>query len=72
MTPTQTGDQAVEIIDNRLVPAIREARRCTGGNDGISGLWHSLGRAVLEHDYAWNPKSNQYGINVALRDLACF
>ena len=73
MTPTQTGDQAVEIIDNRLVPAIREARRCTGGSDGISGLWHSLGRAVLEHDYAWNPiKSNQYGINVALRDWACF
>lgn len=72
MTPTQTGDQAVEIIDNRLVPAIREARRCTGDSGGTSGLWHSLGRAVLEHDYAWNPKSSQYGINVALRDWACF
>lgn len=72
MTPTQAGNQAIEIIDNQLVPAIREARFRANSNDEIGRLWHNLGRAVLEHDYAWNPKSSKYGINTILRDWACF
>lgn len=72
MTPTQPGEQAAKIIDGRLVPAIRESRNEGSNVDEIAKLWSQLGRAVLQHDYAWNPKNDVYGIDISLRDWACF
>ncbi|MGB3292733.1 MAG: hypothetical protein WBB01_07105, partial [Phormidesmis sp.] len=72
VTPTQPGKQAVEIIDGKLVPAIRESRKEGSNVDEIARIWAQLGKAVLQHDYAWNPNSTQYGMDAPLRDWACF
>ena len=54
-TRSQDGSAAVDIIDNKLVSAIRDARQGKGCIEDISGLWHELGRAVLQHDLQWMP-----------------
>ena len=71
-TRSQDGSVAVNIIDNKLVSAIRDARQGKGGIAEISGLWHELGRAVLQHDLQWKPHENTFGINKPLRDWTCF
>lgn len=71
MTPTQTGEKAVEIIDQQLVPAIRQSRESEKETDKLAQLWHYLGQAILKHDYGWNPNSSQYGLNIPLREWAC-
>lgn len=72
LTPAQSGEKAVEIIDDRLVPAIRKSRNSESDTDELEKLWLQLGRAVLQHDYAWNPKNDAYGIDIPLRSWACF
>lgn len=71
-TRSQDGSDAVEIIDNRLVTAIREAREGKTSIQEISTLWHELGRAVLQHDLQWKPTHNKCGIKEPLRYWACF
>lgn len=70
-TPAQTGEQAVRIIDETLIPAIRDSREDPAKVDGIAKLWEQLGRAVLQLDYAWNPNRLVYGINTPLKEWAC-
>ncbi|MCM5506724.1 hypothetical protein [Vibrio sp. SCSIO 43169] len=70
-TPTQTGEQAVQIIDETLIPAIRKSRQDPAKVDEIAKLWEQLGRAVLQLDYAWNPNRLVYGINQPLKEWAC-
>ena len=70
-TPSQTGENAVSIIDDKLIPAIRKSREHPESTDDIAKLWTQLGRAVLQLDYAWNPKSSVYGIHTPLKDWAC-
>lgn len=72
LTPTQPGKMATEIIDSRLVPAIRDSRNNQNNVEELKRLWSQLGRAVLQHDYAWNPENSTYRIDVPLRDWACF
>ncbi|MEL7068047.1 MAG: hypothetical protein AAGN15_05245 [Cyanobacteria bacterium J06581_3] len=72
LTPTQPGEMAIEIIDNTLVPAIRDSRKNSNNVDELRRVWFQLGRAVLQYDYAWNPTNSTYGIEIPLRDWACF
>ena len=72
MTPVQSGERAAEIIDDKLVPAIRESRMKNSSVDEIAKIWSQLGRAVLQHDYEWNPNNTRYGLDVSLREWACF
>ncbi|MEL7141730.1 MAG: hypothetical protein AAGL08_05855, partial [Cyanobacteria bacterium J06573_11] len=72
MTPVQSGERAAEIIDDKLVPAIRESRIEGRDVDEIAKIWSQIGRAVLQHDYGWNPNSTRYGLDVSLREWACF
>lgn len=71
-TRSQDGSAAVDIIDNKLVSAIRDARQGKGCIEDISGLWHELGRAVLQHDLQWMPQNNMFGITEPLCRWACF
>ncbi len=69
---SQDGSGAIKIIDDILVPAIREARQGGSGIHEISGVWHELGRAVLQHDLQWVPHRNTFGIKEPLQNWACF
>ena len=71
-TRSQDGAKAIEIIENTLVPAIRDARQGKSCVHDISGLWYALGRAVLQHDLQWIPNNNTCGINEPLHRWACF
>lgn len=71
MTPQQTGDQAVDLIDGSLVPAIRRARELGVDEQDIIHIWRSLGKAVLQLDYAWKPRVNNFGIDSELYKWAC-
>ena len=70
-TPVQSGEKAVQIIDDKLVPAIRNSRLGSNNVEDIAKLWEQLGRAVLQLDYAWNPSNFIYNLNVPLKDWAC-
>ena len=70
-TPSQTADEAKHIIDKKLVPALRAARDGHGRDDVLASLWRDLGRAVLQHDYAWKPIKNDFDINTPLKEWAC-
>ncbi len=72
MTPPQTGEKAVDIIDDKLIVAIRDSRNGDHEIEMLAKIWHQLGRAVLQHDYKWKPEANPYGIDRPLRDWACF
>jgi len=72
MTPTQPGKLAVDYIDQRLVPAIRLLREQSTPRDDIPLLWRQLGKAVLQHDLAWKPGKNAFGIDLELYKWACF
>ncbi|WP_301099656.1 hypothetical protein [Otariodibacter sp.] len=71
-TPSQNGSMAIEIIDNNLIPEIRDAREGKANISDISSLWYKLGRAVLQHDLQWEPDSNSFNINTPLYNWACF
>jgi hypothetical protein len=68
----QPGDEAVEIIDNQLVPALRAARCGDMDGESIQKVWHGLGRAVLQYDFSWKPASATFGITKELKYWACF
>ncbi|GAB6091580.1 hypothetical protein [Spirochaeta dissipatitropha] len=73
LVPCQDGKDAKRIIDDILVPAIRESRHEAAGNTGIEELWRSLGRAVLCLDYAWTFGENKLGLikQQRLMEWAC-
>lgn len=71
MTPQQTGEKAVKLIDSYLVPAIRKARETGKDTHGIGSIWRDLGKAVLQLDYQWKPGKNQLGLNDELYRWAC-
>lgn len=73
-TRVQDGSKAVKIIDESLVPAIREARSVCSlkSQNTIFKVWNDLGRAVLQHDLQWKPESAEYGISTILQNWACF
>ncbi|MEL6441485.1 MAG: hypothetical protein AAFQ80_19810, partial [Cyanobacteria bacterium J06621_8] len=56
MTPPQTGEEAVDIIDNKLVVAIRDSRNGEHEIEMLTKIWHQLGKAILQHDYKWKPE----------------
>ncbi|EPY4093159.1 hypothetical protein ACXDG4_001345 [Klebsiella quasipneumoniae] len=72
MTPTQPGKLALDYIDQRLVPAIRLLREQSTPRDDIPLLWRQLGKAVLQHDLAWEPGKNAFDIDLELYKWACF
>lgn len=72
MTKSQSGADAVNIIDHQLIPALRRARTDPNEFKSIAPLWHDLGRAILQHDLSWKPKEAGYGIIEKLKDWACF
>ncbi|MGP9800492.1 hypothetical protein [Rheinheimera sp. NSM] len=72
MTPQQNGENAVEIVEMNLIPAIRASRESASDTKGISDLWSQLGKAVLQFDYAWKPSRNPFGLDCELYKWACF
>ncbi|PXW39059.1 hypothetical protein DFO54_1205 [Erwinia sp. AG740] len=72
MTPTQPGKLVQNYIDQRLVPAIRLLREQSTPRDNITLLWRQLGKAILQHDLAWKPGNNDFGIDLELYKWACF
>ncbi|MCT8343174.1 hypothetical protein LG003_09975 [Photorhabdus kleinii] len=72
MSKHQTGEQAVEVIDNQLVPALRAARSSDMDGEMVEKVWHELGRAVLQYDFSWKPKVSVFGIESELKHWACF
>ncbi|CAI1529863.1 Uncharacterised protein [Serratia quinivorans] len=72
MTPTQPGKLALDYIDQKLVPAIRLLREQSTPENGIMLLWRQLGKAILQHDLAWTPGRNAFGIDLELYKWACF
>ncbi len=71
LTPSQPADDAIHIIEKKLVPALRAAREGDGKDDALASLWRDFGRAVLQHDYAWKPAKNDFSINSPLKEWAC-
>ncbi|MEM9004593.1 MAG: hypothetical protein AAGE59_13860 [Cyanobacteria bacterium P01_F01_bin.86] len=71
MTPQQRGELAEDVIDAKLVPAIRAARESGTDPHNINSIWRQLGQAVLQFDLAWNPKTDVFGLNCALHNWAC-
>ena len=72
MTQVQNGQQAVEMIDQQLIPALGAVRAGKLALDEVQTLWHQLGRAVLQMDLAWRPEPNFLNWDVELKDWACF
>jgi hypothetical protein len=71
MSKSQSGEEAVEIIDNQLVPALRAARFGDMDGESVQKVWHGLGRAVLQYDFSWKPASATFGITKELKHWAC-
>lgn len=71
MLPQQTGERAADIIDNHLIPALREARNQVEDNSGIGRLWRKLGFAILKRDYLWRPDDNTINLREKLYEWAC-
>jgi len=72
MTPTQPGKLVLDYIDKRLVPAIRLLREQSTPRNDVTQLWRQLGKAILQHDLAWKPGHNDFGIDLELYKWACF
>lgn len=71
-TPAQSANKAVDWIEGKLVPAVQRARTDKKLFTQIEPIWRELGRAVLQYDLMWQPRSKtEYLPAEPLKDWAC-
>lgn len=76
-TTTQGGDLAIRIIDETLIPAIRNTRKKGASAisiEQVDSLWNQLARAILQFDFSWRPNQasqEDFDITQPLYQWAC-